>query len=306
MKIHENKGTNTHSTPACSYCREEGHNQYTCPHVSEDWKELSKYRLPVDETGKPIKRGWYGWYYAGHYNKDPLQASVCNNIFSAWFRACQKAMNGQIARQANKGKAKKKVTRKCGYCGSTTHTRRNCPDMDQFLKDCYKANENWRRAAYKELVERHGISVGACVKVGYSDGWNKPSKATMGLITEINWGTLNLFSSCTNRSDFAHSPFEIKAMVNGQVMRVDNCVSFFSIIEQNGELPYSYRWNTCSIIDIVTPASERLPESWITDYKESFETLVKKKSKEVLENGMTSEWKAPDLIAHVNKWKSKV
>ena len=50
-------------------------------------------------------------------------------------------------------------------CGSTSHTRRGCDDMKEFLKDCYKANENWRRAAYKELVEERGLSVGACVKI---------------------------------------------------------------------------------------------------------------------------------------------
>ena len=162
MKIHENKGTNTHSTPKCSYCREEGHNQYNCPHVAEDWKELSKYRIPVCKDGKPLRRGWYGSYY-GNTNSDPLQASVTNNIFSAWFRACQKAMNGQIARKAKEGETKKRAARKCGYCGSATHTRRKCTAMKDFLKDCYKANENWRRAAYKELVEEYGLSVGACV-----------------------------------------------------------------------------------------------------------------------------------------------
>ena len=306
MKIHENKDKNTHSTPSCSYCREKGHNQYQCPHVAEDWKDLSRYRLPLDEDGKPLKRGWFGAYYAHHYNNDPLQSSVTNNIFSAWFRACQKAMNGQIARKDKDGKRKARATRKCGWCGSTGHTRRNCSDMDQFLKDCYKANENWRKAAYAELVERHGISVGACVRVKYKVGWNEPEQYSIGLITDINWNTLNLFSSCTTESDFAHSPFEIKLMVGDKEFKVSNCASFFSIIDENGKIGYSWRYNSCELIDIITPAPEKLPSSWITDYKESFETLVKKKSKEILENGMTSSWRAPDLVAHVNKWKTKV
>jgi len=304
MKIHENKGTNTHSTPSCSYCREKGHNQYSCPHVAEDWKELSKYRLPVDKDGKPLKRGWYGAYYAQHYNSDPLKASVCNNIFTSWFRACQKAMNGQIARKAKEGQVKKKATRKCGYCGSTSHTRRNCTVMKDFLKDCYKANENWRRAAYKELVEGYGLSVGACVKVKISTGYRQPELIKMGLITDINWSSLNLFSSCPRKSEFAHSPLLIKVLIGNSTYIVTNTTTFFNVIDENGSP--RYHWHTCSLLDIITPAPEKLPESWITDYKESFETLTKKKSEEILKKGMDSEYRAPNLWAHVQNWKTKV
>ena len=300
MKIHENKDKSLHTSPSCSYCREKGHNQYQCPHVAEDWKELSKYRLPVDEDGKPLKRGWYGNYY-GNNNSDPLQAHVCNNIFSAWFRACQRAMNGQIERKAKEGQTKKKATRKCGYCGSTGHTRRNCTKMAAFLKDCYKANENWRKAAYAELVEKHGISVGACVKVKVSSGWRQPDEIKMGLITHINWGALNLFSSCSKTSDFAHSPLHIKVLIGDSSYLITNVEEFFSVIGANGKTR-SY-WNHCNLVDIITPAPEKLPESWITDYKESFETLVKKKSEEILKKGMESEYDAPNLWAHVQNWK---
>ena len=301
MKIHENKDKSIHSKATCGYCREEGHNQYQCPHVAKDWVFLSKFQLPVDENGALIRRGWHGSYYVRSHVVDPLKTSVPNNVFASWFRACQHAMNGQIERKANKGKAKKKASRTCGYCGSTSHTRRNCPKMEQFLKDCYTANENWRRKAYEELVEKHGLSVGACVKVKIKQGWNSPLKEHMGIITHINWDTLNLFSSCSKKSEFAHSPLTIKVMVGSENYTITNAHNFFDIIDENGK-GGSY-WVEASLVDIVTPAPEKLPESWITDYKESFETLVKKKSLEVLKNGMTSEWRAPNLWAHVYNWK---
>lgn len=299
MKIHENKGKSVHSTPKCSYCREEGHNQYKCHHVARDWESLSKYRLPLDKDGKVIKRGWLGAYYA--MDSDPLKANVPNNIFAAWFRACQKAMSGQIERKKKVKTKRTNATRTCGYCGSTDHTRRGCEDMKQFLKDCYKANENWRKKAYEELVEQLGISVGACVKVKISRGWNSPEEEKLGIITHINWDTLNLFSSCQSKSDFAHSPLRIKVMVGSDTLLVSNVSSFFDIIGRNGhERTY---WNQCELVSIVTPATEKLPASWITDYKESFETLVKKKSLEILKNGMTSEYNAPNLWKHVQDWK---
>ena len=132
--------------------------------------------------------------------------------------------------------SEKATTRTCGYCGSTSHTRRNCDDMKSFLKDCYKANENWRRAAYKELVEKHGISVGACVKVRYRKSyWSSSSETTgMGIITDINWGALNLFSSCSSYSEFAHSPLSIKVLVDGDQKTISNVDGFFTIIGKNG------------------------------------------------------------------------
>ena len=303
MRIHENKDKQVHSKPTCGYCRKEGHNQYQCPHVAEDWKSLSKYRIPLDENGNIIRRGWHGQSNTG---KDPLQMTIYNNLFSSWFTACQKAMNGQIARKAKGNKRKKSTTRICGYCGSADHTRRNCDDMKQFLKDCYKANENWRRKAYDELVNQYGISVGACVKVKYSDSYwsNRDQKEGMGIITDINWGSLNLFSSCNSISEFANSPLSIKVLINGDHKTISNVNTFFEIIGKNGR-PRGW-YNNCELISIITPAKEKLAPSWITDYKESFETLVKKKSEQILKTGMKSEYSAPNLWAHVQRWKSNV
>ena len=143
--------------------------------------------------------------------------------------------------------------------------------------------------------------MGACVKVKISTGWRKPDEVKMGIITHINWGSLTLFSSCPKTSDFAHSPLKIKVMVGGQSLIVSNTDEFFDIIGKNGR-ERSY-WQHCKLVDIVTPAPEKLPSSWITDYKESFETLTKKKSEEILKNGMSSEYDPPNLWSHVQNWK---
>ena len=75
----------------------------------------------------------------------------------------------------------------------------------------------------------------------------------------------------------------------------------YTIIGKNGR-PRGWH-NHCELISIITPAKEKLKASWITDYKESFETLVKKKSLEILKKGMVSEYSAPNLWAHVQNWK---
>ena len=92
------------------------------------------------------------------------------------------------------------------------------PNYGAVFKDCYKANENWRHAAYKELVLDGGLSVGACVKVTYEVGnWNcREKKTSTGIITKINWNTVNVFSGMNKYHSDAHSPIEVSVLVDGE------------------------------------------------------------------------------------------
>lgn len=301
MKIHENKDKRTNSKPKCSYCREEGHNQYECGYVEKDWASLSKWRFPLDKDGEPIARGWFRITYGK--SVDPLTVNVYNNSFTAWFNACRKAYIGQQERK-NKAKTKKAATtRVCGFCGGADHTRRKCKKQEAFLADCYAANKNWREAAYIELVKNHGISVGACVKVSYHGGWQAPLEEGVGIITSISWDTINVFTALDDRTDDVFSPLEIKVMVNGKTRTLTNVNSFFSCIGKNGN-PNLWHHDACNLLSIMTPAEERLSEDWIDSYKESFETLTKKRSLEQLEKGRPSDWSSVNLVRHIKSWKT--
>ena len=307
MKIHEAKEAKSNKSKAtCGYCREEGHNQYQCSHVKGDWENfLSKWRIPVDEKNNPIKRGYNSIAYA-YGITDPLTITLYNNGFASWFKSCRKAYVVQKERGfllASKPKRNAPATRTCGFCGEENHTRRKCPTMEQFLKDCYKANENWRQACYKELVEIGGLSVGACVDVTTSAGWREESKTAVGIITKINWDTINVLSGSTQHSDFAHSPLRIEVLIGNERRLLDNLEAMFSIIGKNGGLGYDYNTKKASLNKIITHSPTPLPPEWITSYKESFETLVKKKTLDQLENGMASSYRAPNLVAQINAWK---
>ena len=306
MKIHETKeAKNNKSKATCGYCREEGHNQYQCSHVKGDWENfLSKWRIPVDEKNNPIKRGYNS--IAPTINLEPLTVNLYNSAFVSWFKSCRKAYVVQKERGfllTGKPKRKATATRTCGFCGEENHTRRKCPTMEQFLKDCYKANENWRQACYKELVEIGGLSVGACVEVTTSAGWREESKTAVGIITKINWDTINVLSGSTGHSDFAHSPLRVEVLIGNERRLLDNLEAMFSIIGKNGTLGYGYNTKRASLNKIITHSPTPLPPEWITSYKESFETLVKKKTLDQLENGMASSYRAPNLVAQINAWK---
>lgn len=303
MKIHENKDNRINSKSTCGYCRTVGHNQYQCPHVKGDWENfLSVLRIPVDKAGQPIRRGYnYVTWRQGSFN--PLVDDVQNNSFASWFRSCRKAYIVQKERGFDlEGKAKRKVTAKrtCGFCGSAHHTRRNCDIMEQFLKDCYKANENWRRACYKELVEMKGLSVGACVKVEISTGWNSPPQEKIGLITKINWDTINVLSGMNIRSEFAESSLDVHVMVGNETLQLKDLNETFNTIGKNGT---SYFWSGAKLLEVITHSPTPLPPEWITSYKESFETLVKKRTYDQLQSGMKSEYNAPNIVAQIEAWK---
>jgi len=305
MNIHENQNNSYRSKSTCGYCRDEGHNQYQCPHVKGDWENfLSRLEIPKDNLGHPIKRGYNRVAWSNN-NKafNPLVDSVENNALASWFRNCRKAYLVQKERGFEltaKPKRKAIATRTCGFCGSAYHTRRNCDVMKQFLKDCYKANENWRRACYHELVQTHGLSVGACVKVRVNKDWQSDGEEKIGIITKINWDTINVLSSGQQRSSFASSPLRVQVMVGNETFMLKDLESHFKTIGKNGS---EYNWGGAEFLKVITHSPTPLPADWVTSYKESFETLVKKRSKEQLEDGMTSDYNALNIVAQINAWK---
>ena len=308
MKIHEKQNNSNRSKSTCGYCRSEGHNQYQCPHVKGDWENfLSKLMIPRDEKGNPIRRGYnYVTWHRGSF--DPLTMDVTNNALASWFRNCKKAYIEQKKRGFKLDGTHKRTAssapKKCGFCGSTNHTRRNCPTMEQFLKDCYKANENWRTAAYKELVTDCGLSVGACVEVMVNEGnyYSSSKVKKVGIIKSINWNTINVLSAANKHSDFASSPLSVIVMVGGTDYRVTELESRFNTIGENGKERY-YWGNSCQLVKVITHSPTPLPPEWITSYKESFGTLAKKRSLQELQSGMKSEYRAPNIVAHINAWK---
>ena len=310
MNIHE-KNNSDRSKATCGYCRESGHNQYQCPHVKNDWENfLSRLEIPKDKDGNPIRRGYnYAIYCLQSGAKfDPLSMEIANNALASWFRNCKKAYLVQKERGFDLDHKRKGSTasRTCGFCGDKGHTRRNCPTMEQFLKDCYKANENWRQAAYKELVEIGGLSVGACVQVSYeTGGWNNKTKHTStGIITKINWDTINVFSAMGKHSSDAHSPMEVQVLVDGQTKRLGNLNDKFKTINDNGKIQSWWRGTpSCDLVRVITNSPTPLPPEWVTSYKESFKTLVKKRTYEQLQNGMKCDWRPANLVAHIDAWK---
>ena len=188
--------------------------------------------------------------------------------------------------------------------------------MNDFLEKCYKANENWRRAAYKHLVEENGISVGACIEVKQKDGWgqNASIHTDIAIITGINFDSLNVMTARSFGSDYGnpyHSPLEVTAMIGSkevylkfrltgeqrwqdewrkELTTLDSTI--ISSVKTNGY--YSGHWNFSKLI---SRADYPLDEKWITDYKGAFKFLTKKRTKAQLESD--------GVTRHINFWAEK-
>ena len=126
--------------------------------------------------------------------------------------------------------------------------------MKDFLKRCYKANENWRRAAYKEIVEGHGISVGAVVEVVEKSGYgsNERIATTLGIIKSINWDKANVFAALSKTSDTVRSPIKIEVLVNNKSVWLENLQACFHTISDNGSLKYAWNQRTANLKRVIT------------------------------------------------------
>lgn len=293
MNIHENKENRRRSESRCSYCRQKGHNQYSCNRVKQDWVFWKNLQVP-NKNGKITRSGWY------HSARD----------WGTWYEHCKKTHmimvdREETAKSPTPLQGRPKAQRLCGFCKESGHTRSKCEVMKGFLKDCYAANINWRRAAYQEIVVEKGISVGSAVVIRYNaSSWSGEKSCDYnGIILSINWDTLNVFTALPSQHDDARSPIKIKlALSNGEVImiskKLDEYLSCIGSGAHNGLYSNSYEFKK-----VVAPAKQLLGEDWINGYKGAFETLTRKRTLAQLRNGTHSDYYKCDLIAHIDSWK---
>jgi len=276
MNIYETRSNRSKS--ACGYCRQTGHNINECPQVAKDYAYWRDYKVPL-QAGNPCR-----WYNANS-----------PKYWGEWYTKCVNAMQKQLDHAERLKNPKKRVAkdRNCGFCGGKHHTRRNCDTMDRFLKEAYSANANWRKAAYELLVNQYGISVGAAIKVKEDSYYTSSDNNTpaIGLITSVNWDKLNL--ACANRTwgDYRQS-LEIEVMVNGK--RVSLSFSSEDTTKLRGTFEHVGGWSSFRYIDKVAPAPHPLDESWVQDYKDAFDFLVKKRN--------LNQLKEAGIVELVDKW----
>lgn len=297
MNIHENNTTGySRMESLCGYCRKKGHNQYQCSKVKHDWEFFKSFQIPNDGEGNILPSGWY------RYSRE----------WGAWYEHCKKThaiieAREEAAKSTTPLQGRPKAKRACGFCREEGHTRSKCETMKAFIEDCHTANIKWRKAAYQEIVAEKGISIGSAVVVKHhTDTWNtKQSKDYNGIITSINWDTLNVFTALLKHHDDAWSPIRIKVLLtNGETKTITyKLEDLFDCVGKGGK---PNRWShgeQVELYKVVAPAKQLLNKDWINGYKGAFDTLTKKRNLEQLRDGMLSSYNSPDLLYHIQAWK---
>ena len=137
MKAFNDKtdGKNNRSLPTCAYCRDHNHKSTECPHAESDWAMFQRLEIPSKDpnnwTNNPIDRSeqldlgvssWYTQASVAKWKKEPSE-------WGKWYSDCQKTVakikQRREREQSAQTQGKQTSIRKCGFCGSTNHTRRN-------------------------------------------------------------------------------------------------------------------------------------------------------------------------------------
>ena len=284
------------SRNSCGYCRQAGHNKYQCPEVDKDWAWWKNFTVPPYSGAGWMMNRSHPKYWGDWYNN-------CKEIYE------EKERRKSLVKQGKSKRAKPK----CGFCGGEGHNRSKCIDMRDFNKKCYKANENWRRAAYKEIVEKKGICVGACIKVRQRDGWTANYTEHVGIITSVNFDKLNVMAAHDGTYSGHDNPYEctlaVKALVEGREVEVGIATTkshrrewnktVATVLDSNIVRSGWQGWHNEYIMDsLLSPSEHPLDESWVTDYKDAFDYLTKKRKKSQLDND--------HVTSLINKWAKKV
>jgi len=281
MRAFTNGGSSNRSSSSCSYCGESEHRVTDCPYAEKDWASLQGGIIPLNTT---TPRAWY---------KNP-------KYWSDWYSRAEKAAASieTARRRADKKRTTSTTPRTCGFCGSTDHTRRNCVQMAAFVAKCEKANENWRREAYKWLVD-NGLYIGSAIQI-QEKSWKAEGEKHIALITSINLDDINVMTAFNTRwhSDAATNyvqPIEVAATFNGHT----KLINISDLVNSNS--PVSHRavqgYNLYSYVRKLTSTATPPSEDWITSYKAAWTWLAKRKSYEWLKDN--------NIVEHIETWAAK-
>ena len=185
------------SKSSCSFCRSTDHQVNQCPHVEPIWNSLEQGIIPLSYMQEIVNSATQRYNPFNYY----VHGDNWGDLFKQTAKAHSKVeayQERQRQKALNKGK-KTRRAKTCGYCGGVGHTRRTRGLLASHKTKLEKANRNFRKWVYRELVEKQGLSTGAIVKLGVfqtGSGLYSQDKRSViqTLVTDVNWDSMNLFA----------------------------------------------------------------------------------------------------------------
>ena len=270
MKIYEER--NKKREIQCNYCFHEGHNKRHCPTMKAQWDANPQVHESYDHDSLVgIDRTMYPAAYQRYWDDDNAKVQ---------FRSHWRYMKNRFAPKATT-KPKRRKKSKCGFCGSTARSRRNCKKLKNFVYVLNETNKAYRAAYYDKFVEGMGLGAGALLSVQSGTG------QSVGIITSFPTEQI-MFTNLLYRWNDYHTKAHAKINVQGnEVISNLGQDCFYGDIYKEGFIDNVGIWrsmysNWGRIYEVVSPAPNRPSKEWFMGQSPCFEWIVKRRDQKTL------------------------
>jgi len=265
MRIYERR--NEKGAFSCSYCWEQGHKINDCPTLKANYEQHAKGEA-IDFSTHPMVLK-YGW------NTNLLRRQWEQNQVKA-----EKYYGTTPAAKAKK--PRKKPT--CGFCGSKSHTRRNCEAMSQFKHLYEQANLAYRKEFYDRIIVDLGFGAGALVEM-----WDYQGDHKVGIVEMLDPKTIGLGNLATYWGDYK-THLKWNAIIDGRKVPTPTYRSMFNWDIRQSETDLIGKafsvandgYSVGSIVSIVSPAPQVMSKEWFDGESEPIDYVMKKRTAQQL------------------------
>jgi len=269
MRLYENR--NDKREVQCNYCYAYGHNKRHCPTMKAHWDANPQVHETYDHSSLiGIDQTMFPTHYQTHWDEANAKRQ---------FRCHWHYMKNRFAEKPKSTKPRKKP--KCGFCGATTHNRRNCSKLKNFVYVLNETNKAFRSEYYDRYIEGKGLGAGALLSV--RGAYGNPDR--LAIMTSFPTEKIMFTMLKPSWSDYS-SRFSSKVLIDGQKGYLSLTNDVFYTEE---ETDYTDVWRGMStrwgqIKSVTSPAPNRPTKEWFLGQAPCFEWVVKKRSQQVLMN----------------------
>lgn len=269
MQIYEKRNRKKRTT-LCSYCGGEGHLWITCP-----YPQVHKEQIEADNE---LNITLFEYPLSLRYSqRDEKTGRLLSEVFLK--KRAIEFSEKQLARTAPTTK-RRKSRRRCGFCNSPSHNRKNCKVMKSLIDDLALANQNYRMLFFDKFIEEQGIAEGTLVNIsGKQLACIRGTPATegVGIISEIDWNSINLTLS-SDQWEFK-STLNVTVLLDGQTIVLSNPLCS----HENRDRPLISKAYCCSskgcITSVLSPSRTKPSAEWFNEgYDNCWEWVTKNKT----------------------------
>lgn len=272
MRIYEDKDKKAEIQ--CGYCYNHGHNKRYCPTMKAQWDANPQVHETYDhDTLVGIDKTMFSQYYQTYWGDD--QAKV-------QFRSHWQYMKKRFAPKAS-ATTKKRKKPKCGFCGSTSHNRRNCKKMKNFVYVLQECNKQYRSDFYDHFIEEMGYGAGALVQYSRWSHKAKDWETNVGIVEKFPVENV-MFTNLTNYWSDYFTKFEPTILVNGRRLTTGSDGIVYTEKQFPKELEESYgkmggmHSQYCPVHKIMSPAPNKPTKEWFLGQEPCFDFVVRKRN----------------------------